>query len=503
MRRAITLVFALVFTITLAACGGGGGDDSSAPGELRLIAAEGAAAPGTAGVFLAIPDQPVMDAANGGWCAYVLPTTDGTKTKVLYVVQPDGTPTIVEVFAIGDSALTPGGGTISDIRRVWMCDDGTVMAFINVTGDTNGVTFGVVSAVVAAGTAGQKNGVIFSGRDLTPIGGDGNLTGFDVTTACKGSNGTLWFRGQDNGADLDLFSVMKDGTSLTRRAAVGDAVGAARGGGVIVTIDHWTVDASGSVFCIVVTASAGALERIIARGTGLNVEFFGTGDLLPGVGTAIDAFKGTRLIAFVSGQIIWVCEGSQGGTDDVLMLYEPLNMGVPYSELARSGDTAPDTGMGTIGTIRLLNNVKSAVLPGVQLQVISGINGISQAIYRVLGAGNNNLDPDSSNVRIFMGGFVPAAWVNLSSFNPDTGAPYPEVSQNGSILFAQSFGGTSTLIWSVGGFPFTLAEPGDATPDGDTFVGFATGFEGVTANDVALFRANVTTAGSALYRRGP
>ncbi len=506
MQRVTSFVFALVLLTSLVACGGGGGGGDGpegAPGTLRLMALEGAPAPGTAGVFLAIPAQPVMAAAEGGYCAFVLPTTDGSLPEVLYVAEPDDVPTIVPVFAIGDLALSPGGGTIDDILATWICDDGTVLAFVLITGDAGGVTFGVLSASVSGGVASAKTGVIFHHDDLTGVGGVGDLTAFVLSSACKTSDGALWFLGEDDGTDINLYSVGKDGTGLTRRAGFGDPLGVDRGGGTIISIDAFTVDSAGSIFAYVVTASTGVLERMLVRGPGLNVEFFGTGDPLPTSGSVTDAFKGGSFVTFTSGQVVWVAQGNAGGIDDVMMLYEPLNMINPWTVLARTGDTAPQTGMGTIGTIDTLHAAKSCIFPGIHVSVVGGSGSASEAVYRVLGAGNGNLDPDSSNVSAFNGGFVPSAWVGLTTAAPASGQPYSEVSRNGSTLFAQSFGGTSQVLWSVSAGTFVLAEPGMATPDGDIFGSFATDFEGITANDVALFRANVDTAGSGLYRRGP
>ncbi len=504
-RRALWIAGAWAACIALVACGGGGGGSSTpptAPGTLRALAVEGLAAPGTVGLFAAVPTYPLMDAADGGYAAFVLPTTDVARAEVLYVAQPDAVPTIVPVFAIGDAALSPGGGTISGFAGVWICADGTVLVLVTIAGDAGGRLWGVLSASVAGGTATNKMGALFDLTDLTGIGGTGLLTAIDADTLCKSDVGTIWFLGEDGGGPLHLMSVAKDGTGLTMRARVGSALGIARGGGTVATIDAFTIDTTGDIFAYVATASTGASRRIVVKGTGLDVEFFGTGDSFPsaGGGTATDVHKAGRLLAYVTGQVIWVAQGSLGATDDVLMLYEPLNVVTPYTILARSGDLAPDTGGGTLGTISMLANAHGSVTPGIHTSVIAGGSGISRANYAVLNAGPSNLDFDSANVQLSGGSLVPAAWVDLTN----TSRPYDEVSQNGSILFTQTFAGTSHILWSIRGVgSFKIAEEGGLTPGGDTFGSFSPTSATCVANENALFRADLVTAGSALYRRGP
>jgi len=505
LHALLTLVWACASSAALVACGGGGGGSAApltAPGTLRALAIEGAAAPGTTGMFAAVPTYPLMDAADGGYAAFVLPTTDAARAEVLYVAEPDAVPTIVPVFAIGDPALSPGGGTISGFAGVWICADGAVLVLVTITGDAGGRLWGVLSAQVTGGTASNKTAAIFDLTDLTAIGGAGLLTAIDADTLCKSNTGAIWFLGEDGAGPLHLMSVAKDGTGLTMRARVGSALGINRGGGAVVSIDAFTIDTTGSVFAYVATASQGASRRIVAKGPGLDVEFFGTGDFFPTVagGTVTNVFKGGRMLAFATGQVLWVAQGNLGATDDVLMLYEPLNTLAPYTVLARSGDIAPGTGPGALGTISTLSVAHGSVLPGIHASVIGGANGISQANYAVIGTGASNLDPDSSNVRSFGGALVPSAWVDLTNTN----RPYDEVSQNGSILFTQAFAGTSHILWSIRGVgSFKIAEQGGMTPGGDTFGSFVATSATCVANENALLRADLVTAGSGLYRRGP
>ena len=77
----------LLLAIGVVACGGGGGGDEEeppcqAPGTLATVAVEGRTAPGTGGErYRDFPLTTPMDAADGGWLAFVARVTASTCTS--------------------------------------------------------------------------------------------------------------------------------------------------------------------------------------------------------------------------------------------------------------------------------------------------------------------------------------------------------------------------------------------------------------------------------------
>ncbi|MDJ0521943.1 MAG: hypothetical protein QNJ90_07695 [Planctomycetota bacterium] len=499
-----TLLLSLA-ALVLACGGGGGGGDGPNPvtpgGTLRALAIQGQPAPGTAGDFEAFDTYPVMDAADGGWCAFVAQTTDVTKPDVLYVAQPDDVVTVVPVFASGDPVPDLTDGTIGNIDRAWMCPDGTVVAHVGVEGNTLGRSFAVLSARVTGGAAVDKALMVANLDDVSGSGGTGLLQFIQFETALKASDGTLWFLGQDSGTGTtDLWSVEKDGTGLTVHRAVGDALD---GGAVVTSIDAFGIDTAGSIFCVVVTANAGPARRMLVKtsvGATLNLEFFRTGDLFPtGPGTVLDPHKGGRLVVFPGGEVAWVAQGNQGGVDDVLMYFDPIPAPVTYVELIRSGDTATDTANGQHAVIDMLSTAPSCEFPQIESTVLGSGSGVTRGTFGVFDtAGNHTLD--SSNLVLSGGALVPASTIDLSN----TSQPYTEASTDGSFVFAQAFSGTSALFWLVRGSGTTaIAAEGGPAPGGDTFTAFEPTSAHTGADDVVLFRAGLTTAGSGIFRQGP
>jgi hypothetical protein len=505
----IASVFLTVLVLT--ACGGGSGGDGgtpapppSAPGTLRTLAVEGQPAPGTNGVFLALPQYPIMDAADGGFCAFVAPTDDSgipAKTEVLYVVQPDAVPTLVEVFAVGDDVPGPSDGTIDGFGSAWMGADGTVLAFVSITGDSFGSTFAVISALVAGGAATAKTDVLYDGDDLTAAGGVATLEGVDIDSACTASDNTFWFLGQDGvGGPVGLWSVESSGAGLTAHALVGDSLSDFAS---VTSIDAFGIDDAGSIYCFVATADIGATRRMVVHttvGSTLNLEFFRTGDVMPsGIGTVLEPHKGGRIIVYGGGEVVWVAQGNQGGIDDVLMYFDPIPAPSSYAELVRSGDPARDTANGQHAAIDMLTVAKSCLFPQFEATVLGSGSGVTQGTFGVFDlAGNHTLD--SSNLVVSGGSVVPATTIDLRN----VAQRYTEASADGSFAFAQAFSGTSALFWLVRGTgTFAVAAEGGPAPDGDTFEPFEPSSAHTVADGTVLFRAELTTGGSAILRQGP
>jgi hypothetical protein len=509
--RASALVFLLFGSLLAAACGGGsssGSTDVGAPGELRALAVQGDPAPGTAGNFDILPPYPVMDAASGGWCAFVAPTTDASAPQVLYVAQPDAGPTIVEVAAVGDAA--PGTtGTIAAFQGAWMCPDGTVLFLCDLSGDGLGRTFGLFRSVVAGGAASVPTAVVLD-QDA-PTDDLGNATAIvlgslDGTTARKEDDGTFWFLGVDATAgDTDLFSVEADGTSFVRRAGPGDPTdNQARPGTTFATIDAFGVDPTGAYFGFAVTTALGD-RRMYLRETTLPatsvyyVECLGDGDAVPGsTGTIVDAWKGGRLTVFGAGQMVWMAKGSLSLGDDVF-LYFGRNSNPQYVVLARTGLTAPGTGGGTWASLDALNMASGCGAPQFDAAVNGGTYGVNRATFGV-----TNTAPtvylDTADLVSSGGTLVPATYVSLRQ----TVHPYDETSQNGNAVVALAWSTTSALYWFVRGVgSYGVAAQGGPAPNGDTFGSFAASSPHATADGVVLFRASLATAGSGIFRQGP
>jgi len=289
MRLVTTLLLSSLFVFALAACGGGGGEEGpppSAPGILQELAVQGEAAAGTAGNFAVFPTYPHMDAAAGGWCAFVAPTTDGAKPEVLYVAQPDAI--LVPVYAVGDTVPAPGDGQIAGIQGVWICPTGLVLTYVTITGDSGGRAFGVLASLVAGGVAGGKAAVIYDKAALpaSDFNPGSTLDLMDPATARKEDDGTFWFLGRDNpGGQLHLFSVDPDGTNFLSRAIVG----ANLGGVTLVSVDAFEIDSFGLQYAMVVTTSGGDGRMYLhATAPGTFVEVAREGDaIVGGAGGAI------------------------------------------------------------------------------------------------------------------------------------------------------------------------------------------------------------------------
>lgn len=500
--RVVSLLFCLL--VALPACGGGGGSstpaDTSAPGELRALAVQGQPAPGTAGDFAAFPTFPFMDAAAGGWCAFVAPTTDATKSEVLYVAEPDDVPTIVEVFAVGDAAPAPSaGGTITGFQGVWMCDDGSVICFAELAGDAGGRTFGLLTATVTGGMVVGKVATLYDQASLAAVVPGGVLGAVDTATLLKQDDGTIWFLGLDTtGGQTHLLSITRTGTSLTRRASPGDLT--TNVGVTFATIDAFGIDPTGTYFALAVTTTAGDRRMYLKESSGgVNAEILKDTDPLPsGAGTAVDAYKGGRLVVFAAGQVVWTAEGSLSASDDVSLFYGHF-LGTPYVELARTTLTAPSTGSGTWNSLDPLNMAPGCQVPQFDAGVTGGTFGITRGTFGVADT-TPTVGLISGNIVLSGGMVVSSAYISLRQ----TTRPYDEVSTGGDAAYVMAWSGTTALFWFVrGNNTFPVAAQGGPEPGGDTFGAFVGSAAHTIADDVVLFRANLTMAGSGVFRQGP
>ena len=507
MPRFLTTVVCLLALCALAACGGGGGGgdgaDPGAPGGLRALAVEGEAAPDTAGVFLAFPTFPYMDVAAGGWAAFVGLTDDATFSEVLYVVQPDAT--MVRVFAKTEAVPGLGDGTIASIQHLWMGADGTILAFVTVTGNSNGVTFAVLAADVAGGMVSNQTLVIAHKADISALHGSfagAVLDTLDGVTARRETDGTLWFIGTDSvGGDSHLFSVDKDGSSLALRTRTGQALNT----GVVLTVDAFGVDATGSHYATVVTSDGGIGSLLVTdlSGAPFTTEIVQGAGLTSGGGVLDNVHKGGRINCNSAGGVIWMGEGSNQAIDDVVLFFQNSLSPQPPTVLARTADSAPNTGGGQLSSMNMLNTAPFARFSQFHSTLIGAQQPINSGTFAILSLAGA-LQLDTSSAIVSGGAPQAAAYVSLRQ----TIRGYDEVSADGSFLIALRWLATSALYWGVreangAVVVYPVAAQGGAAPNGDTFGSFETSSAHTIADGVVLFRAPLVTAGSALFLQGP
>ena len=508
MPRFAIYLLCLTSLLGLVACGGGGGGgdggapDTGAPGSLIALAVEGDPAPDTPGNFAAFPTNPYMAVAFGGWAAFVAPTDDGTLTHVLYVLQPDAT--MVRVFAVSDAAPGLADGTIDSIQDLWMCEDGTVMAYVTIVGNTNGIAFGIVKADVAAGAATNKAFVIAHQTDISGL--HSSFTGavldfIDPVTARKETDGTLWFLGQDsNAGETHLFSVDKDGTNLTLRTRTGQALNT----GVVLSVDAFGVDPTGNHYVTVVTSDGGIGSFLATDITGapFTTEIVQGAGLTSGGGTLDNVHKGGRINCNSAGASIWIGEGSNQAIDDVCLFFQNSLSPQPPTVLARTGDSAPSTGGGLLSSMNSLNTAPFARFSQFHSTLIGAQQPINSGTFAVLDLAGT-LQLDTSSAIISGGAPQAAAYVSLRQ----TARNYDEVSADGSFLIALRWLTTSSLFWGIretngAVVVYPLAAQGGPAPNGDTFGSFEVTSAHTIANGVVMFRAPLATAGTGIFYQG-
>ncbi|MDA1195065.1 MAG: hypothetical protein O2894_07745 [Planctomycetota bacterium] len=498
----------LVGLLVLVGCGGGGGSDApvdaGAPGTLRALAVEGAVAPDSGGgTFAAFPTFPVMAAAANAWSAFAAAIVTGNSATILYVAQPDATPTLVRVFGEGD-AVTGTDRVITAFDAVWMCDDGTVVTLVSLGGGVETRDFALLAADVAAGVASNHRTVLLDEASLAPAIAAGVLSEIDTDSLLKEDDGTLWFLAEDATAtEWHLVSIELDGTGLTRRASPGDAISGTPD--VVATIDTFGVDPLGLFFGWVVTDSGGVRRLNLRENVAIapiNVQVLQDGNPLPsGVGTVADAWKRGRIIVYGDASVIWVAKGSSSGADDILMLYQH-NATTQYRELARVTETAPNTGLGTWSRIDTLNAAQAAQRALFNGGVAGGTFGITNATYRVDSINPLTVRSDTADIVLSQGQVQQAPYISLRQTNQ----PYNEVASNGDFGYAQTWSTTSALWWlvrSAGNNIFAVAAQGGPAPGGLTFGSFAAGVGLTVAPGIFLFRGPLAPSGTGLFRQGP
>lgn len=504
MPRAFPSALTLLALLLAPACGGGGDDSASdpapctKPGALRALAVQGQPAPGTAGNFGPFPSANVlMDAAAGGWCAFVAPTTDPAVARALYVALPDGA--VLDVWKSGTVVPDAGGGTIQDFLLVRVNPAGHVLAEVSIAGDLGGRTFGLLSAQVVGGVVTARNDVIYSGQDMGASGVTGALSDIDEARTFLVEDGRVFFGGV-TGVVEAFWQVNLDGSGLAAQVATGFPV---PGPGSLSVNDLKAVGVSrdGNRFAFVAEVGGVNANRLLAGTTGSTI--YATiavdgGGLPTGGGTLLQVHAGGPLLVYNSGSVVWRARGTLVAPDDIILLGNSV---VPFTTMARSGQLVPTTTSAVYGSLELLQHGREALMPMMRAQIVGLSNGIDFATFA--------LDGVNQFLALYEGRPAPSDLGQTTTFTdtvPGLGqAPYVDVARDGSLAVAALLAnGTSGIFWLIPNCDlFTVAASSQPAPGGDTFGPFTPSTTHTTADGVVLFRAALTTAGSGIFRQGP
>ncbi|MFM8980661.1 MAG: hypothetical protein ACKOSS_09415, partial [Planctomycetia bacterium] len=227
MRRLLTALLLLSMLGLGASCGGGGGGDAppcTKPGTLRTLAVQGQPAPGTAGAYGAFNVGLPMDCAPGGWSAFVVGTTDATRTQALFVAQPDGS--VLLAWHVGEAvpAGLPGGGTITSLQALRINGSGQLVALATLTGNTNSVAYALLAATVSGGAVGAKGVVLLDRQDTTSSGSSGLVAAIDTSRLWLLADGRVCVGGTTSDLTEAVWLVNLDGSALQSLVATGDSL---------------------------------------------------------------------------------------------------------------------------------------------------------------------------------------------------------------------------------------------------------------------------------------
>lgn len=498
MRRLVVWSLAVLSAGLLPACGGGGGGDDPAPctkpGTLRALAFQGASAPGTSGVFGSFTAGMLMDTAAGGWSVFTATTSDAGAPRGCWVAQPDGTALLV--FRAGETVPDAGGGVIQDFSLVRTNAAGHVLAGVTLTGDSGGRTFGLLSAQVVGGAVVAKHDVVYHLRDTSASGLAGLLADIDESRVVLTDDGRIFFAGTTASAEA-LWVVNIDGSGLAVQVKTGDALPQV---GSLTDLQAIGVSRNGNRYACVGSFNGSYPELLLGGDTGgtfstIAKDTDGLGSF--GGGSILSVHAGGPLLVYDSGSVLWKAQGDRGGLDDVLLLGSRSE---PFTAFARTDGIAPSTGGAQLGALDLLQHEPEGVLPMFRAQLVGTSNGVDFATF---GIGS------SLSLAFFEGRAAPADLGQSAVFTdtlPGLGAaPSVDIARDGGFAFAGLLtNGTSGVFWLLPGCGFfTVAHSGGGAPGGDTFGAFSPSATHTTADGVVLFRANLTTAGSGLFRQGP
>lgn len=500
MRRFIfTLV--LIAGLGLPACGGGGGGSDPAaptvPGTLLALAVQGQATPASivanAGTFAAIDTaNQIMDVADGGWAAFVTTVnrTIGGAAPVLFVAEPDGT--LHEVFATGDALPGGGGGAvIQAFNCVWMCGDGTIYAHVTAIG---GPATGVISAQVSGGAVINKSKVVHQG-DVLP-GNASMLASVDPSSAVVDGTCTYWFQGILQNGVAAIYSAERDGTGIVQHIFTGQVLPGAVN---VVGIDAFAPERDGTYLALVVDTGGGA-QAVYQHETATvsYVLVAGIGRGLPDtIGTVTDPYlENNPIFCYPNGNVLFIAVASGAAPDHVVLFGNGVDTDL---QLARSGDFAVGSRAG--GSLTTISMIHQRLQPPQTLpQILCGVTGdIDGIIVTTYAIGGNGLNRFLFNGRLFSGGGAfTGAFAGLQDGKNRAGSPQTGFAFRDTLDDART--GMFWIFPTAGPFGVALSG-GDALGGTDTYGSFA-GTAHTCENDVLLFTAVLTTAGSGLFRQG-
>lgn len=502
MLRAAALLALLLLPLGFApACGGGGSDPAPAPcakpGTMRALGVQGQAAPGSVGTFGAFPLGTHLDVAANGWSVFSGVTNDPLVPEGVWVAMPDGT--VLLVFAKGEIVPDAGGGTISGFQLARVNNQGHVLVLVSINGDAGGRDFGLLSAQVIAGVVTGKSDLVYETRDLTSSGSTGTLTSIDSTHVFLVDDGRTFFLGGTSNGVTGFWSVNLDGTNLRKEVQVGDSVPVPA---TILDLKQVGVSRSGNRFAFVAevpfanedglydgTTGTGSYAIIMRDGAGVSDA--------PRFGSVVETWAGGPLLVYDSGSVVWKAQGSAALPDDIVFVG---NSTVPAGVLARSGDPAPSAGVATFAALELLEHRSETSGPMVKAQFAGSINGVDFALY--------GLQVQPPALALYETRPAPADYGSSAFTDQFPGLAtqgYVDVSRNGSFAFAGLLqNGVSGLFWLIPncGF-FTVCVSGGAILTGDSFGAFWPAANRTCHDDVVLFRAPLTLAGTGIFRQGP
>lgn len=504
MRRLLCLLSLVLLPLAAgASCGGGGGGGDAPPctkpGTLRALAVQGQPAPGTAGSYGAFAASVPMDCAAGGWSAFVAATTDASRPQGLFVAQPDGS--VLLAFHAGEPVpgSPPGGGQVGDLLAVRINASGQLLAYVDVDGNSSGVTWAVISATVAGGTITARQAVISKGQDTTPSGSSGAFLALDPSRLWLQADGRVCVGGTTSDGTEAVWLVNLDGSALQSLVATGDSL---PDGSQAVTCNDllaFGISGDGGRFAFVADVGGPFEDRLYVGSPSISTyaEVASDGNALPGGGLVLEVHGGGPLLVYDDGRVVWKAQGNSGVPDDVVLVGSST---APYVSLARSGGIAP--GGGVYGELDMLTSRPQCEYPHAVAERLGLGSGADLATYA--------FSATQPLLAIFEGQAAPADYGTTTTFTDQLpgllSAQSVEVDGPGAVAFAALMAdGSSGMFWLLPSCGmFTLAASGQAVPGlADTFGAFSPQAGRTVADGVVLFRAALQSAGSGLFRQGP
>ena len=263
--RFFSSVLIALAALSLPACGGGGGGGGDGgggvPGPLLALAITGDPAPGGLNEVYNGPvtggsNLPVMDVAPNGFAAFemrVMPanplrTAGVVENRAIFAAEPDGT--VTRVFTTGEAAPDrPNSEEIAQFNRVWVCDDGTVIA--HVTTEDGGSKDALIAATISGGVRTDTTGILYEGA--SPLGVSGPIKGIESDARLGVGACRLFVILIDSNDDRVLYVIDADGSDGQALLTEG---GTGVGGASVESIDGFGISENGERGAVMVDTTA-------------------------------------------------------------------------------------------------------------------------------------------------------------------------------------------------------------------------------------------------------